>query len=496
MERESFEDEEVAEVLNKNFISIKVDREERPDIDSIYMNFCQAYTGSGGWPLTIIMTPDKKPFFAGTYFPKWGKYNVPGIMDILRSISNLWREDKNKILESSNRILEQIERFQDNHRQGELEEYIIEEAAQTLLDNFDSKYGGFGTKPKFPTAHYILFLLRYYYFKKDKKILDIVNKTLTSMYKGGIFDHIGFGFSRYSTDNKWLVPHFEKMLYDNALLSMAYTEAYEATKNPLFRDITEKVLNYVKKSMTSEKGGFYSAEDADSEGVEGKFYLWTKEEIMDILGEEEGELYCKIYDITSKGNFENKNIANLINTDLKIVDNNKDKLEKIREKLFEYREKRIHPYKDDKILTSWNALMIVAFSKAGRSLKNDNYIEIAKKSANFIIENLMDEKGTLYARIREGERGNEGFIDDYAFFLWALIELYEASFDIYYLEKSIEVANSMIDLFWHKEDGGFYLYSKNSEKLLVRPKEIYDGATPSGNAVASLTLNLLYYITG
>ncbi|WP_434281922.1 thioredoxin domain-containing protein [Clostridium botulinum] len=496
MERESFEDEEVAEVLNKNFISIKVDREERPDIDSIYMNFCQAYTGSGGWPLTILMTPDKNPFFAGTYFPKWGKYNVPGIMDILRSISNLWREDKNKILESSNRILEQIERFQDNHREGELEEYIIEEAIKTLLDNFDNQYGGFGTYPKFPTAHYILFLLRYYYFKKDKKILDIVNKTLTSMYKGGIFDHIGFGFSRYSTDNKWLVPHFEKMLYDNALLSMAYTEAYEATKNPLFKDITEKILNYVKKSMTSDEGGFYSAEDADSEGVEGKFYLWTKEEIMDILGEEEGELYCKIYDITSKGNFENKNIANLINTDLKIVDNNKDKLEKMREKLFEYREKRIHPYKDDKILTSWNALMIIAFSKAGRSFKNDNYIEIAKKSANFIIENLMDERGTLYARIREGERGNEGFIDDYAFFLWALIELYEASFDIYYLEKSIEVADSMIDLFWHKENGGFYLYSKNSEKLLVRPKEIYDGATPSGNAVASLALNLLYYITG
>ncbi len=246
MERESFEDEEVAEVLNKNFISIKVDREERPDIDSIYMNFCQAYTGSGGWPLTIIMTPDKKPFFAGTYFPKWGKYNVPGIMDILRSISNLWREDKNKILESSNRILEQIERFQDNHREGELEEYIIEEAIKTLLDNFDNQYGGFGTKPKFPTAHYILFLLRYYYFKKDNKVLDVINKTLTSMYKGGIFDHIGFGFSRYSTDNKWLVPHFEKMLYDNALLSMTYTEAYEATKNPLFKDITEKVLNYVK----------------------------------------------------------------------------------------------------------------------------------------------------------------------------------------------------------------------------------------------------------
>ncbi|MGO5075985.1 thioredoxin domain-containing protein [Clostridium sporogenes] len=496
MERESFEDEDVAEILNNNFISIKVDREERPDIDNIYMSFCQAYTGSGGWPLTILMTPDKKPFFAGTYFPKWGKYNIPGIMEILKSINKLWHEDKNKILESSNRILEQIERFQDNHGEDELEEYIIEEAAQTLLDNFDSKYGGFGTKPKFPTAHYILFLLRYYYFKKDEKVLDVINKTLTSMYKGGIFDHIGFGFSRYSTDNKWLVPHFEKMLYDNALLSMAYTEAYEVTKNPLYKVVTEKILDYVKKSMTSEEGGFYSAEDADSEGVEGKFYLWTKKEIIDILGEEDGAFYCNLYDITSRGNFENKNIANLIQANLKDVDNNKDKLERIREKLFEYREKRIHPHKDDKILTSWNALMIIAFCRAGRSFKNNNYIDIAKKSVDFIIKNLIDEKGTLYARIREEERGNEGFIDDYAFFLWALIELYEASFDIYYLEKSIEVADSMIDLFWHKEKGGFYLYSKNSEKLIVRPKEIYDGAMASGNAVASLALSLLYYITG
>lgn len=496
MERESFEDEEVAKVLNENFISIKVDREERPDIDSIYMSFCQAYTGSGGWPLTIIMSPDKKPFFAGTYFPKWGKYNIPGIMDILRSINNLWIEDKNRVLESSDRILEQIERFEDNHREDELEKYIVEKAFQSLVNNFDSEYGGFGTYPKFPTAYYILFLLRYYYFKKDKKALEIINKTLISIYKGGIFDHIGFGFSRYSTDNKWLIPHFEKMLYDNALLSMAYTEAYEATKNPLYKEITEKILTYVKNFMTSEEGGFYSAEDADSEGIEGKFYSWTKNEIIDILGEEEGEFYCKVYDITSKGNFENKNIPNVINTDLKEIKNNKDRLEKLRKKLFEHREKRIHPYKDDKILTSWNALMIIAFSKAGKSFKNDGYIEVAKKSADFIIENLMDEKGTLYARIREGEKGNEGFIDDYAFFSWALIELYKGSFDVYYLEKSIKIADKMIELFWHKEKGGFYLYSKNSEELIVRPKEIYDGAMPSGNAVASLVMSSLYYITG
>lgn len=496
MERESFEDKEVAEILNDNFISIKVDREERPDIDNIYMSFCQAYTGSGGWPLTIIMTPDKKPFFAGTYFPKWSKYNMPGIIDILKSISNLWKKDKNKILESSNMILEQMKGFKNNYREDDLEEYVIDKAKDRLLDNFEYEYGGFGNSPKFPTAHYILFLLRYYDIKKDEKVLDVINKTLISMYKGGIFDHVGFGFSRYSTDIKWLVPHFEKMLYDNAILAMAYTEAYELTKNALYKNITEKILTYIETVMTSKEGGFYSAEDADSEGVEGKFYLWDKKEIIDILGKEDGELYCGTYDITSKGNFENKNIANLIETNLKYIDINKDKLEKMREKLFKYREKRIHPYKDDKILTSWNALMIIAFAKAGRSFRNNNYIDIGKKSAKYIIDNLMDRNGTIYARIREGERGNEGFIDDYAFFLWALIELYEASFDVYYLEKSIEVADKMINLFWDKGNGGFYLYSKNSEELIVRPKEIYDGAMPSGNAVASLALSLLYYITG
>ncbi|WP_251859991.1 thioredoxin domain-containing protein [Clostridium sp. Marseille-Q2269] len=496
MERESFEDKEVAEILNDNFISIKVDREERPDIDNIYMSFCQAYTGSGGWPLTIIMTPDKNPFFAGTYFPKWSKYNMPGIIDVLKSISNLWKKDKNKILESSNMILEQMEGFKNNYREDDLEEHVIDKAKDRLLDNFEYEYGGFGNSPKFPTAHYILFLLRYYHIKKDEKVLDVINKTLISMYKGGIFDHVGFGFSRYSTDIKWLVPHFEKMLYDNAILAMAYTEAYELTKNTLYKNITENILTYIETVMTSKEGGFYSAEDADSEGVEGKFYLWDKKEIIDILGKEDGEMYCSTYGITSKGNFENKNIANLIETNLKCVHSNKDILEKMREKLFEYREKRIHPYKDDKILTSWNALMIIAFAKAGRSFRNNNYINIAKKSAKYIIDNLMDRNGTIYARIREGERGNEGFIDDYAFFLWALIELYETSFDVYYLEKSIEVADKMINLFWDKENGGFYLYSKNSEELIVRPKEIYDGAMPSGNAVASLALSLLYYITG
>lgn len=496
MERESFEDEEVASFLNENFISIKVDREERPDIDSIYMSFCQAYTGSGGWPLTIIMTPDKKPFFAGTYFPKHRRYNMPGFMEVLNSINKLWKEDKSKVLESSDRILKEIQSFEGYNNEYELDESIIYKALENLKKSFEKEYGGFSNAPKFPTPHYILFLLRYYYLNMDEKVLDMINKTLISMYKGGIFDHIGFGFSRYSTDKKWLVPHFEKMLYDNALLSIAYTEAYKITKNPLYKEVTEKILAYIKREMLSEEGGFYSAEDADSEGVEGKFYLWDEEEIIDVLGKEYGELYCRIYEINPKGNFEGKSIPNLIETHLSIVENNKEKLEEMREKLFQYRSKRIHPYKDDKILTSWNALMIIAFSKAARTFNNENYKDIAIKACNFIFKNLMDNEGTVYTRFRQGEKGNEGFIEDYAFLSLALIELYETTFNTYYLEKSIEITNKMIDLFWDYNKGGFYLYSKNSEKLIVRPKEIFDGAIPSGNSVATLNLILLYYITG
>ncbi|GAA0738333.1 thioredoxin domain-containing protein [Clostridium oceanicum] len=494
MEKESFEDEEVASLLNNNFVSIKVDREERPDIDNIYMTFCQAYTGSGGWPLTIIMDPDKKPFWAGTYLPKRSKYGRLGLIETLDQVINKWNGEREKIVESSNLMLDHIKTFQSISKDS-IREGIIEKTVEDLEKNFEYEYGGFGYEPKFPTPHNILFLLRYYKKTKDEKIFHIVDKTLKGMCKGGIFDHVGFGFSRYSTDSKWLVPHFEKMLYDNALLCIAYTEAYNVFKDEDYKDVAEKTLKYVLRDMTSKDGGFYSAEDADSEGVEGKFYLWTVREIKDILGEEDGQFYCNFYDIKEQGNFEGKNIPNLIGNSLNNYYENKEKLEKMREKLFDYREKRVHPYKDDKILTSWNALMISALAIAGRTFKNEEYINKAERAVDFILSNLVDEKGRIYGRYREEERANKGILDDYSFLVWALIEMYESTFKTKYLEKAIYFNNQMIELFYDKDIGGFFLYGEDSEKLIIRPKEIYDGGIPSGNSIALLNMIKLYNIT-
>jgi len=501
MERESFEDEEVAEVLNNHFISIKVDREERADIDSIYMTFCQAYTGSGGWPLTIIMTPDKQPFFAGTYFPKRSKYGREGLIDLLNSINDMWTKDKKRLIDFSAEMVGEIERhvLDDIDTIEEIEKDIDQKTVQQLKQMYEKKYGGFGKQPKFPTPHNIFFLLNYYYKTKDNEVLDMVEKTLQSMYKGGIFDHIGLGFARYSTDEKWLVPHFEKMLYDNALLSLVYTEAYKATGKEVYRDIAEKVFTYILENMTSPEGGFYSAEDADSEGVEGKFYVWDIDEIKNILGMEKAEIYCKTYGITKSGNFEEKNIPNLINTsleDLKQDENFLNELEEMRNKLYKYREKRAHPFKDDKILTSWNGLMIAALAHGGKILGNKEYIDAAKKSADFILSRLVRDDGRLLGRYREGEAANLGLLEDYAFFIWGLIEIYEADLSSTYLNKALELNNQMLKLFYDTEHGGLYLYATDSEKLIVRPKELYDGAIPSGNSVATLNISRLSKITG
>lgn len=501
MERESFEDEEVAEVLNNHFVSIKVDREERADIDSIYMTFCQAYTGSGGWPLTIIMTPDKQPFFAGTYFPKKSKYGREGLIDLLNSISDMWTKDKKRLIDFSDEMVGEIERhiLEDIDTIEEIEKDIAQKTVQQLKQMYEKKYGGFSRQPKFPTPHNIFFLLMSYYKTKDKEVLDIIEKTLQSMYKGGIFDHVGFGFSRYSTDEKWLVPHFEKMLYDNALLSLVYTEAYKATGKELYRDISEKVFTYIIENMTSSEGGFYSAEDADSEGIEGKFYVWDLPEIENILGNEKAKIYCKTYGITKRGNFEEKNIPNLINTSLEDLNENKNllnELEEMRNKLYEYREKRVHPFKDDKILTSWNGLMIAALAYAGKVLENKEYIDAAKKSADFILAKLVRADGRLLARYREGEAANLGLLEDYAFLIWGLIEIYEADLSSIYLNKALELNDQMLRLFYDTEHGGLYLYATDSEKLIVRPKELYDGAIPSGNSVATLNISRLSKITG
>lgn len=499
MERESFEDDEAAEVLNKHFVAIKVDREERPDIDSIYMTVCQALTGSGGWPLTILMTPDKKPFYAGTYFPKESKYGRPGLMDVLYSVEETWRKRKEELVESSNEITKAIEKSSFAERKGELSKSTLKKAFKEYKSNFDPVFGGIGDAPKFPIPHNIMFILRYYYAYEDKEALRIVEKTLESMYKGGIFDHIGFGFSRYSVDRKWLVPHFEKMLYDNALLAVTYLEAYQATKKDFYKEVAEKIFTYVLRDMTSPEGGFYCAEDADSEGEEGKFYTWDIDEVLKVLGEEDGKTFCMYYDITGHGNFENKNIPNLISQELDEIEGSEDlknKLNKLRAKLFEYREKRVHPHKDDKILTAWNGFMIAALAYGGRALKNENYTEAAEKALDFIYRNLIDDKGRLLARYRDGDAAYSAYLEDYAFLIWALIELYENTFNNDYLDKALKLNNDMTKYFWDEKQGGFYLYSKESETLIVRPKEAYDGAIPSGNSVAALNMIRLSSITG
>lgn len=497
MEKESFEDFEVSELLNEFFIPIKVDREERPDIDTIYMSVCQAMTGSGGWPLTIVMTSDKKPFFAGTYFPKKSKQGYAGLIDILNKIHEVWQENRTILLEASDNIIRDLKRYSINE-QGKINEGIIKETYETLKKSFDSTFGGFSGSPKFPTPHNINFLLKYWKLSGEEKALEMVKISLNAMYKGGIFDHIGFGFSRYSVDNKWLVPHFEKMLYDNALLSYAYLEAYHATGENLYKEIAEKIFNYVLRDMTSSEGGFYSAEDADSEGKEGKFYLWSKGEIENLLEKEESELFCKCYDISLNGNFEGKSIPNLIKTNLEVLEDQKikDKLEKIREKLFAYREKRIHPHKDDKILTSWNGLMIASMAYGGRILNNSKYIEAAKKALNFIFNKLKDENGRLLARYRDGEAAYPAYLDDYAFIILALIEMYETTYEYAYLKKALQLNDEMIKYFWDDENRGLFIYAKDSEQLVLKSKEVYDGAIPSGNSVAAMNMIRLYKITG
>lgn len=497
MERESFEDEEVAKLLNDNFISIKVDREERPDIDNIYMTFCQAVTGSGGWPLTIIMTPDKKPFFAGTYFPKEDRYGVRGIMYILKELSHQWKDNRERIINSSKKLLKDMTKYISVSERDDLNKEVIEECFDLLKESYDPSYGGFYNAPKFPTSHKLLFLLRYYKLYKDEEALNIVGKTLKSMYKGGIFDHIGYGFSRYSTDDKWLIPHFEKMLYDNAMLIMAYAEMYQITKEELYKEIVEKIVSYIIRDMKDKNGAFYSAEDADSEGVEGKFYVWTLEEIEDILDKENAKLFSKYYGITYGGNFERKNIPNLIDTPLEDLEPRiKDKLEECRKILFTNREKRIHPHKDTKILTSWNGLMIAALAYSGRVLKRKDYIESAEKALKFIMENLIDESGRIFVRYREGQRAHKGHLEDYSFLIWALIELYESTFKTEYIEKALNINKDMIELFWDEENHGFFHAGKDGEELILKLKESYDSAIPSGNSVAMYNMIRLARITG
>jgi len=491
MERESFEDEEVAALLNDHFVAIKVDREERPDIDHIYMAVCQAMTGQGGWPLTVIMTPDKKPFFAGTYFPKFSRYGQPGLMDILGQVEKQWRSNREGIASSGGRIVRAIQNHLRSEGPGHLEEDTVHEGYSALKKSFDPDYGGFGSAPKFPTPHNLGFLLRYWKWTGEDEALSMVEKTLQAMHDGGIYDHLGFGFSRYSTDRKWLVPHFEKMLYDNALLAMVYLEAYQVTGKEQYARVAREILRYVLRDMTSPEGAFYSAEDADSEGEEGKFYVWTPGEIKDILGPETGSLFCRLYGVTEKGNFEGRNILNRIDAQARAAD-----MEEARRKLFLARERRPHPYKDDKVLTSWNGLMIAALAMGSRVLHESAYREAAIRAAEFIWVHLRDERGRLLARYRDGEAAHPGYIDDYAFLTWAMIELYQADLKPAWLRQALELQEEQNRLFWDREQGGFFFYGCDVEELLARPKEIYDGATPSGNSVSAHNLLRLARLTG
>lgn len=509
MEKESFEDDQVAKLMNDSFISIKVDREERPDIDGIYMSVCQMITGSGGWPLTVVMTPDKKPFFVGTYFPKYDRFNRIGMMELIPKIKDIWTTRKDEVLKSADEITSSINNQLSAQGSEEIKETILDKAYQELYRNFDDESGGFNTAPKFPSPHNLMFLLRYWKSKNESKALEMVEKTLIQMRLGGIYDHIGFGFARYSTDRNWLVPHFEKMLYDQAMLVMAYTETYLATKNMFYKKTAEEILEYVLRDMTNNEGGFFSAEDADSEGEEGKFYLWNADEIRNILSKDESDLTIKVFNIKENGNWIDEakgttsttNIFHLkksikeISDELNIdTDDFSERLSVIRKKLFDYRKKRIHPHKDDKILTDWNSLMISALAKAYQAFNNKVYLDAAEKSFKFLENNLINKNGKLLHRYKDGESAVEAFIDDYAFLINALLDLFESTFDFGYFEKALGLQSIIDKEFWDNK-GGYYFTSIQNEKLIARQKDVYDGAVPSGNSIALLNLVRLFKIT-
>ena len=497
MAHESFEDEEVAKILNDHYISIKVDREERPDVDTIYMSICQAMTGQGGWPLTILMTPDKEPFFAGTYFPKTSRYGRVGIMDILSQVHDKWEEEQEMVINTGKQVVADVLKAKKSRKShGDPEPDLLETAYKLFADEFDQKYGGFGRAPKFPTPHNLLFLLRHGILQKEEKAINMVKTTLDAMYHGGIFDHIGFGFARYSTDRQWLVPHFEKMLYDNALLAYVYLEVYQATKEEKYKEVAQHIFEYILRSMTSEEGGFYSAEDADSEGVEGKFYVWRPEEVIRVLGDEEGNHFCQLYDIWEDGNFEDgTSIPNLIKQ--KRPEGEKAQFaQRCRQKLFAAREQRVHPHKDDKILTAWNGLMIAALGKGAVVLQDQSLAEAASKALSFIRKKLITPEGRLMARYREGESAFAGYLDDYAFLIWGCIELYQATFNEEILAFAVGLQDAQNRLFWDEEEGGYFFYGNDGEDLISRPKELYDGAMPSGNSISALNLIRLFRLTG
>ncbi len=510
MERESFEDEEVAARLNEGFVSIKVDREERPDIDGIYMAACQTMSGAGGWPLTIIMTPDRRPFFAGTYFPKETRFGRIGLLEVLEKIRALWTGDREQIEGIANELTGLLrEPAAGEDLPFSLGAETLARAYRELLARYDAENGGFGRQPKFPTPHNLLFLLRFAVRSADERPLTMVTTTLDAMRRGGIFDQVGFGFHRYSTDAKWLVPHFEKMLYDQALLLTAYAEAFRVTGEEAFRQMARDIITYLLRDMQAPEGGFFSAEDADSEGEEGRFYVWTQAEMQSVLEPTLVSIAEAAFGVAEQGNFEEeasgkRNGANVLHRpvpigalahDFGLTEKEvKERLETARKLLFEARSARIRPLLDDKILTDWNGLTIAALARAARILDEPDALLAAKRAARFVLDHLQNADGRLLHRYREGSAGINGFLDDYSFFICGLLELHDATLDSAWLREAEGLCHVLIDLF-SAEDGAFYLAPGGTSDLLVRQKEFYDGALPSGNAVALSVLLRLARLT-
>ncbi len=511
MEKESFEDEETAAHLNDTFVCIKVDREERPDIDAVYMAACQMLSGSGGWPLSIFMTADKKPFFAATYLPKRSQLGRAGLIDICGQVDKIWKTQKQKILESASSIAAGLQRAFEFKAGDSLDRSLLDQAYQQIKKGFDPRHGGFESAPKFPSPHRLLFLLRRYRRSTDPDALEMVQQTLSAMRLGGIWDHVGFGFHRYSTDAQWLLPHFEKMLYDQALIAMACLEAYRISKKPWQAAIARDIFTYVLRDMTSAQGGFYSAEDADSEGEEGKFYVWTTEEFRRVVGDENASRWEKILRLSPEGNFTDearrkKTGANILHLTAPLekwaqkldlpAAQLESEWEKIRTRLFAERQKRVHPLKDDKILTDWNGLMIAALALGARVLEQPAYESAARKAVEFILSNMRDDHGELFHRFRDGQRAVQAHAADYAFLVHGLLSLYQTTSDPALIAEAAALQEIMNRDFWDDQNGGFFTTSRISTELPVRPKELYDGAMPSANSVAFFNLVLLSQMTG
>ena len=503
MEHESFENEEIAKLMNENFVNIKVDREERPDLDQIYMSAVQMMTGHGGWPMTMFLTPDGVPFYGGTYFPPEDRYNMPGFPRILLSVADAYRSQQDQVANTATAMLGELRRVGLTEASRDiLTSDILDGAFRRISSNYDRTNGGFGGAPKFPPAMNLEFFLNTWHRTGSTEALDMVEHTARKMAEGGMYDQLGGGFHRYSVDAKWLVPHFEKMLYDNALLSRLYLHLYQVTKNPDVRRVAEETLDYVVREMTDARGGFYSSQDADSEGEEGKFFVWSRAEILKVLGQADGNLFCDFYNVTEGGNFEGENILNVTSSLEDVAARNKISVEQLqaiiasaRQKLFDLREQRIKPGRDEKILTAWNGLMLASFAEASAILDRSDYLSVAEANARFLLDHLQKD-GLLLRTYKDGEAKLNAYLEDYACLMHGLISLYEASGALIWIEAAVSLADKMIEQFWDDNDGAFFFTGESHEQLIVRSKEFMDNATPSGNSIATLSLLRLGLLTG